>query len=86
MARISDVRVTKESYDNDQTTAQMQDSKPPPPPGGEDLWELQFCRWWGWNWVRKQEPETRNTQSTAFQCDNYEKCDNRYTYRNQSPG
>lgn len=28
---------------------------PPAPPGANDLWELQFCRWWGWNWVRKQE-------------------------------
>lgn len=29
---------------------------PEPPPGvNSDLWDLQFCRWWGWNWVRKQE-------------------------------
>ncbi|KAG5885957.1 hypothetical protein JTB14_018411 [Gonioctena quinquepunctata] len=28
---------------------------PPPPPGKEDYWDLQFCRWWGWNWVRKPD-------------------------------
>ncbi|VEN60130.1 unnamed protein product [Callosobruchus maculatus] len=28
---------------------------PPPPPPGEELWELQFCRWWGWNWVKKRD-------------------------------
>ncbi|XP_050315650.1 uncharacterized protein LOC126750169 [Anthonomus grandis grandis] len=28
---------------------------PAPPEGGRDLWDLQFCRWWGWNWVRKRE-------------------------------
>lgn len=30
------------------------DSIPPPPPGGELEWDLQFCRWWGWNWVRRK--------------------------------
>lgn len=31
---------------------------PPPPPGvNKELWDLQFSRWWGWNWVRKQEEE-----------------------------
>ncbi|CAH1990431.1 unnamed protein product [Acanthoscelides obtectus] len=29
--------------------------RPPPPPPGEELWELQFCRWWGWNWVKKKD-------------------------------
>lgn len=29
--------------------------KPPPPPGEKNNWELQFCRWWGWNWVQKTE-------------------------------
>lgn len=33
--------------------------KPPPPPGEKDLWELQFCRWWGWNWVQKAEPQEK---------------------------
>ncbi|KAF2892937.1 hypothetical protein ILUMI_13231 [Ignelater luminosus] len=28
---------------------------PPVPPPTDDLWDLQFCRWWGWNWVRKRE-------------------------------
>lgn len=22
---------------------------------GDDLWNLQFTRWWGWNWVKKRE-------------------------------
>lgn len=22
---------------------------------GDDLWNLQFARWWGWNWVKKRE-------------------------------
>ena len=21
----------------------------------EDLWELQFYRWWGWNWLKRRE-------------------------------
>ncbi|KAF5297076.1 hypothetical protein FQA39_LY02656 [Lamprigera yunnana] len=21
----------------------------------EDLWDLQFCRWWGWNWTRRRK-------------------------------
>lgn len=31
------------------------------PPDDGNLWDLQFCRWWGWNWVRKQE-ELQNQQ------------------------
>ncbi|KAH1007862.1 hypothetical protein HUJ04_005044 [Dendroctonus ponderosae] len=34
----------------------FKDLPPPAPPDGRsDLWDLQFCRWWGWNWVRKRE-------------------------------
>ncbi|XP_031355748.1 uncharacterized protein LOC116180059 [Photinus pyralis] len=32
-------------------------SPPPCPqftPPENDLWDLQFCRWWGWNWVKKR--------------------------------
>lgn len=29
--------------------------EPPPPPGSESSWELHFCKWWGWNWVKKKE-------------------------------
>ncbi|KAF5280859.1 hypothetical protein FQR65_LT03008 [Abscondita terminalis] len=28
---------------------------PQPYPPQDDLWDLQFCRWWGWNWVRKRD-------------------------------
>lgn len=33
--------------------------KPPPPPGDKDLWQLQFCRWWGWNWVQKTDVQQK---------------------------
>lgn len=33
--------------------------KPPPPPGDKNLWELQFCRWWGWNWVQKVDAQNK---------------------------
>ncbi|XP_060536267.1 uncharacterized protein LOC132708147 [Cylas formicarius] len=40
---------------------------PPAPPGGENAWDLQFCRWWGWNWVRKKKSGTslENTDQTT---------------------
>ncbi|CAG9863859.1 unnamed protein product [Phyllotreta striolata] len=30
---------------------------PPPPPCADDSWELQYCKWWGWNWVKKDRSE-----------------------------
>lgn len=34
------------------------------PPGlNQDLWELQFCRWWGWNWVRKKQEMVNRQRS-----------------------
>lgn len=42
---------------------------PPPPEGREDLWDLQFCRWWGWNWVKRRDVASGPgvTQSTTRQ-------------------
>lgn len=37
------------------------------PPDDSNLWDLQFCRWWGWNWVRKQE-ELQNQQRFTRKC------------------
>lgn len=44
---------------------------PDGPPDGDDLWDLQFCRWWGWNWVRKQEE--MHSQKCARKCALYVK-------------
>lgn len=30
-------------------------SPPPSCPPENALWDLQFSRWWGWNWVRKRD-------------------------------
>ncbi|XP_057669975.1 uncharacterized protein LOC130902133 isoform X2 [Diorhabda carinulata] len=46
------------SEDKIKNTNEMKNcSTPPPLPpyGDEEGWELQFCKWWGWNWVRKEK-------------------------------
>lgn len=43
---------------------------PPVPPPKDDLWDLQFCRWWGWNWVRKRE-EMLNQKRAAIKVKRY---------------
>lgn len=32
-------------------------------PTDDELWDLQFCRWWGWNWIRKREEMINKKQS-----------------------
>lgn len=41
-------------YGDDDLSNFSKNCKPPPPPGDKHLWELQYCRFWGWNWVQKQ--------------------------------
>lgn len=38
---------------------------PYPYPPQDDLWDLQFCRWWGWNWIRKRD-EIVNNQKKSY--------------------
>lgn len=48
--------VTTQPWQNDGDYRKLiQNLEPPPPPGNDNGWELHFCKWWGWNWVRKKE-------------------------------
>lgn len=61
MASYSDINSKNgDSFDNF-----ARKYRPPAPPGEKDIWELQFCRFWGWNWVQKE----KKTQEIVSKCD-----------------
>ncbi|KAF7280050.1 hypothetical protein GWI33_006480 [Rhynchophorus ferrugineus] len=41
-------------------------SPPPPPDGRPDRWDLQFCRFWGWNWVLRSEGNEDKVEQLAM--------------------
>lgn len=51
-----DVSYAKEnfSYCNDDECDFSHPPPPPPPNGREDLWDLQYCKLWGWSWTRNR--------------------------------
>lgn len=51
-------------YDFDDLTYCGKFEPPEPPMGDYDAWELQFGKWWGWNWIRKD-------QKTGCRCPDY---------------